>query len=184
MSTKRLAARLAELGPKQLVRLRTRFEDAECRGYIAAQSATHVVIALVNDQVRFDGFDCFRLGDLRTVSADPHATFIESALKKRGLRRPARPKLKLDSTGELLVSAGKAFPLVTIHQEAKSPGVCHIGSVRAVNASQLALLEIGPDAVWDAEPTVYALRAITRVSVGGDYEDALALVGGKAPVVQ
>ena len=40
------------------------------------------------------------------------------------------------------------------------------------------LLEINPDASWDAEPREYRLRDITRVDFGGDYEDALHLVGG------
>jgi len=42
----------------------------------------------------------------------------------------------------------------------------------------LSLQEIGPDAVWDEASTQYTLKQITRVDFGGDYEDALHLVGG------
>jgi hypothetical protein len=41
------------------------------------------------------------------------------------------------------------------------------------------MLEIGADAVWDHEPSTFALGDITRVGVGADYEDALYLVGGE-----
>jgi hypothetical protein len=42
----------------------------------------------------------------------------------------------------------------------------------------VSLLEIGPDAAWDNESETYRLSEITRVDFGGDYEEALHLVGG------
>jgi hypothetical protein len=41
------------------------------------------------------------------------------------------------------------------------------------------LLEIDPDAKWDAKPTEYSVREITHVNFGGDYEEPLASVGGE-----
>ncbi|MCW5625804.1 MAG: hypothetical protein KIT73_13920 [Burkholderiales bacterium] len=48
----------------------------------------------------------------------------------------------------------------------------------ATNRSQVALLEIGPDAEWESDATAFFLKNITRVNFGGDYESALYLVGG------
>jgi hypothetical protein len=45
----------------------------------------------------------------------------------------------------------------------------------------MSLLEINPDATWDDTPSEYRLSEITRVNFGGDYEDALYLVGGSPP---
>ncbi|HEX7424334.1 MAG TPA: hypothetical protein VF311_10690 [Terriglobales bacterium] len=42
----------------------------------------------------------------------------------------------------------------------------------------------GPDACWDDKPETYRLREITRVDFGGDYEEALRLVGGYAEYAQ
>jgi hypothetical protein len=80
-----------------------------------------------------------------------------------------------------LCSANCAFPLVTIHREKIKPNVCWIGQVVQVRRGRLSLLEIGPDAKWDEEPTEYKVDEITRVDFGGGYEDALRLVGGKPP---
>lgn len=45
---------------------------------------------------------------------------------------------------------------------------------------RVSLLEIGPGASWDDQPNEYKLRDITRIDFGGDYEQALHLVGGAA----
>jgi hypothetical protein len=42
----------------------------------------------------------------------------------------------------------------------------------------VSLLEIGPDAKWEDKPKEYRVTEITRVNFGGDYENALHLVGG------
>jgi hypothetical protein len=178
MQVSRATALLAAIKPRQLVRLQRRFEEGHVRGYVLGVGPAFFLVALVSDQLWHDGFECFRLTDLVSVEPDPYAQFAETALKRRGLRRPKMPKVELDSIASILVSAGIAFPLITLHSEAKDPDICQIGRVLAVDKTQVALLEIGPDAVWDEEPTVHALRSITRVSFGGDYEDALFLVGG------
>ena len=80
------------------------------------------------------------------------------------------------SVQELLRTASRTFPLVTIHREKVSPDVCHIGRGLAVSDSEVSLLEIGPDACWDDDALSYRTNEITRVDFGGDYEKALLLV--------
>ena len=84
----------------------------------------------------------------------------------------------MDTTKSILESAGAIYPLVTIHREEAEADVCHVGQVVATNRTQVALLEIGPDARWDRKASMHALREITRINFGGSYEDALLLVGG------
>ncbi|MES2951698.1 MAG: hypothetical protein V4858_24485 [Pseudomonadota bacterium] len=164
----------------QLVRIIRRFEDSPVRGYVAAVGPTFFLLTLVSDRLRFDGFECFRMADVRSVRADPYAGFAEAALKKRGLRRPRKPKIDLDSVETILLTAAKVFPLVTIHLEKKDPDVCYIGSVRGVERGKVFLLGINPHAEWDSEPDKFRFSKITRISFGGDYEDALHAVGGDA----
>ncbi len=103
---------------------------------------------------------------------------MEAALRKRGERRPRKPRVSVASIEDLLLSAGRAFPLVTIHREQVDPDVCWIGRVLGVNRGRVSLLKIDPDAKWEDAPTEYRLSEITRVDFGGDYEGALHLVGG------
>ena len=139
------------------------------------------MLALVIDRIWLDGVECFRIEDVNDVRADPYAPFAEAALKKRGQRRPKKPRVSLANVTRLLLSAGKSFPLVTIHREQVDPDVCWIGRIQVVNHGSVALLEIGPDAVWDKSAEEYRIKEITRVSFGSDYEDALYLVGGDPP---
>lgn len=166
------------MGGRQLVRFNTRFDDTSIRGYVSDVGADFFLLALVSDRLRWDGFECFRIKDVQDLRPDPYVGFVEAALKKRGLRRPRKPKIDLQSVEHLLLSAGKAFPLVTIHMEKKDPDVCFIGSVRGVSDGKLSLLGISPHAQWDTNPDAFPLRRITRVNFGGEYEEALHLVGG------
>jgi hypothetical protein len=137
----------------------------------------------VSDGIRYDGFQCFRLRDVRELRVpNPHADFVEKVLRLRGERTPKKPRVKLETLESLLVTASRCFPLVTIHREVVDPHVCHIGRVEGIARGWVPLLEIDPSGVWDAEPIEYRLAEITRVDFGGDYEEALFLVGGKPPV--
>jgi hypothetical protein len=56
-------------------------------------------------------------------------------------------KTGLGNIEELLLSAGRASPLITIHREQVGPEVCRIGRVLGVDSGRVSLLEIGPDAI-------------------------------------
>jgi hypothetical protein len=171
----------AALRDKTLVKFTRPFEDGSVNGYILAIGPRWFLLALVGDGIRFNGFQCFRLSDVRELQV-PHAyaAFAEAALKKRGERLPKKPRVSVAGIEELLLSANRAFPLVTIHREKVDPDICEIGRVVQVKDGRVSLLEINPDATWDAEPKQYRLRDITRVDFGGEYEEALQLVGGHA----
>ena len=164
---------------RRMVRFTRRFEKAAIRGYVLDVGPCFFLLALVSEHLWFDGFECFCIADVSDVGPDPYSAFAESALQKRGEQMPLRREVKITSIDELLWSASLAFPLVTIHREQVDPHVCHIGRVVGIGQDKVSLLEIGPDASWDAEPTTYRLSEITRVSFGGDYEGALHLVGGE-----
>jgi len=161
------------------VRFERPFEEGHIHGYVMAVGAELFLLALVSDHIRFNGFQAFRTIDVRKLRPDPFAKFVESALKKRGESKPRKPKVSVSSLRALLLSASRAFSLVTIHREKLDADICQIGRVVRVTDGELSLLEIGPDAVWREAPTRYALKQITRVDFGGDYEDALHVVGGE-----
>jgi hypothetical protein len=141
---------------------------------------TFFLLALVSDRIWFDGFECFRIDDICDLKPDPYAAFTEAGLRKRGERIPNKPSVSIEGIEELVLSAGRAFPLIAIHREHIIPDVCWIGSVLGVERGRVSLLEINPDATWDQKPRKHLLSEITRVDFGGDYENALHLVGGAA----
>jgi len=108
--------------------------------------------------------------------ADPYARFAEAALRKRRERVPKKPHVSVASIEELVSSAGRVFPFVTIHREKVNPSACWIGRILGIEHGRVSLLEISPDATWEDKPSTYQLKEITRVNFGGDYENALNLV--------
>lgn len=164
----------------EMVRFERRFEPGTVCGYVQGIGPRFFLLSVVSDRIWFDGFECFRIGDVSDI-ADPHVEFVETALRLQGQNRPDPPVLDLSSIDGLLVSAGAAFQLIAIHRERVDPDVCQIGQVISVRGGKLSLLEIDPDANWDAQPSEFRTREITRVNFGGDYENALHLVGGDPP---
>lgn len=166
---------------RQLIRFERPFEDGWVEGYVLDVGPQFFMMANLEGDMRFDGFVCCRLADIRRLRVPcPYGAFAEAALKKRGERKPKKPRVTLDSLPQLLESANRAFPLVTIHREKASDG-CEIGRIIGIEKGRVSLLEINPDASWEKGPAAYPLREITRVDFGGGYEEALHLVGGGAP---
>ncbi len=166
---------------RTFVRYRRRFEDGCVRGYVLDVGPKFVMLAEVGAEVRFDGFICCRIVDVKDLMRDPYAAFAIAALKKFKQRTPKKPAVSVARLEELLITANRAFPLVTIHRQLIKPDVCWMGRVMEVKRGELALLEIGPDAKWDREPSLHKLSDITTVEFGGEYERALHLVGGNPP---
>lgn len=182
VATKSIASQLLQaMRHGEVVRFRRRFEKSTIRGYVLDVGPRFFLLALVSDRLWFDGFECFRVNDVKDLRQDPYAAFAEAALEKRGERKPKK-RVSVANIEDLLLSAGRAYPLVTIHREEVNPNVCWVGRVLGVNRSRVSLLQIGPDATWEDAPTEYRLNEITHVNFGGDYEDALYIVGGD-PVV-
>ena len=90
--------------------------------------------------------------------------FVETALRRRGEYLPRKPRVSMASIEELLLSASRMFPLVTIHRERVDPDVCSIRRVLGIDRGRVALLEINPHAKWEEMPSEYLVREITRVN--------------------
>ena len=177
------SSRLGEaLRKKLLVKFTRPFEAGSVTGYVLEIGPRFFLLALVDDYIRFNGFECFRISDVRRLeSPHKHARFAEAALKKRGERLPKKPAVSLASTEALLLSSSRVFPLVTIYREQVDPEVCWVGHVLGVSKGSVSFLQISADATWYRRPTEYMISEITRVDFGGQYEEALHLVGGQAP---
>lgn len=175
-----IRARLKKaLRAKTLVRFFSRFNEGSVSGYVVGVGPEFFILALIGEGICLNGFQCFRLKDVRRLQV-PHkyARFYEAALRKRRQLVPRRPRVLLRSVEQLLKSASTVFPLVTIHREQAAPEVCHIGRIISTGKGSVSLLEIGPDAIWDEKPESYQLKEITRIDFGGGYEESLHLVGG------
>lgn len=153
-------------------------------GFVVGVGRSWVLLQVLDEAIVLDGYAAVRIDDIHKVKPRPNPEFVRRALGVRGgLPCPLEPALPLDRTGDLLRAAGAAFPLLSVHQEYTDPGVFFVGAVTGWRRKQLRLSEIGPDARWRAEPTWWSLRQLTRIDVGGRYEQALWAVASDADQV-
>ena len=133
--------------------------------------------------MRFNGFSILRIEDVSDVELPhAHAGFVESALRMREESVEGAPAIELETMAAAIRSAGRLEELVTLHTEQTEPGICKIGRIRSVDDASVKLIALDPDADWDDEATAVPLADVTRVDIGGAYEEALLLVGGPCPV--
>lgn len=173
------AALLYAMKHRLLVRIERRFDPRRFECYVLTLGDEWFLIAYVDDDIRYNGFEVLRIRDVRHTEPAPNAGFVEAALKRRGLKKPRTPRVRVGSIEEIVRTASRIAPLIVIHQEQRRPDECYIGRMLEIRAGRLVLREIGTNANWSSISTRYLLSAITRVDFGGGYEDALYLVGGE-----
>ncbi len=166
---------------RRLMRFHRRFEDGWVKGYVVGIGPVFIMLSEVGDHIRFNGFSCYRLADVKNLQPAPYPQFVEAALEKRGEIFPETPTVALNSASDILLTASRVFPVVTVHAEAETPEACYIGAVISIEGGVVWMQDIGPDAVWEAQPAARRLATVTRIDFGGGYETALALVGGPPP---
>jgi hypothetical protein len=170
---------------KRIVRFWNPYDPGSTTGYVLDIGPQFILLALIDENIRFNGFQCLRIADVRRIKLPyPFEWFVTVALRKRKETLSTKPDIDLRSISTLIQSASQISPLITIHRERKCPDSCWIGKVKSVTGEHVTLLEIGPDAGWDEKPSKYLLREITRVDFGGGYEEALHLVGGSPPKIE
>jgi hypothetical protein len=138
-----------------------------------------VVLARMDDAIRFDGFDALRLEDLTMVDRTfPRRSFYLGALGAKRCRMASIPGLDLTNARTLLESVKTWYSLVVVDREVGEWDGADIGRVLRFSSKSFTLQLLSPDAEWDRDPQRIDLADVTRVGFGGEYEETLAAVAG------
>jgi len=159
----------------ELVRVHRR-KHLDCYdGYVLAVGKRWLLLANLDGAIVLDGYTALRRRDVKSVRRKCTADFVRTALTLRGQWPPAPPatQVDLEGTRSLLASLRGQWPLVTVHPELEDPDVCFIGDLQHVGRKWMRLREITPQATWTEPPSEFRIDRITRVDMGGRYEQAL-----------
>jgi hypothetical protein len=176
MKPKRVRRRLCRASSSQVaVRVSRTVGDGTIDGYPVAIGRRWLLVQVLDDMIVLDGYAAVRLADVVGVRPFDQQAFFRRALEQRGQWPPRAPegRISLDRTGDLIMTAGRAFPLVTIEMERTDPQMRFIGVATALYDKILRLVEITPDAGWRRDPRWWRLKRITQVAFDGGYERAL-----------
>lgn len=180
----RISAALAQSRNElELVRLARHRDLATVEGFVIEVGPEWVLLSGLDPAIRLDGHVAVRRDDISEVRQPSTGEFVHRALELRGQWPPAGPAFPVDLTDArtLLRSLHGSAPLVTVHAEYDDPDQCFIGAIGGLGTRTLRLREVTPRAVWTVAATRQRIDRITRVDVGGAYEQALLDVAGPTP---
>jgi hypothetical protein len=135
---------------------------------------------------RFD-WDAFQLNGYSVIRSDDIASYRFFDKKKHWqFRATQHLKLKLkapagisvSSFSDLLESAAKVFPLLTIHRDKINTKVCYIGKLTTVSHKTFTIEDLNCNAEWTGSRQ-FKFSDVTLVDFGGGYENALAATAPK-----
>lgn len=184
---KSVRARLERARAEALpVRLRRWIPEADrVDGFVVGIGRRWVVLAKLSGRADIDGWTFVRVKDVQSVTIEPDPEcFDVRAVKARGQWSPPEiPGADLDDLRGVIASAQSGGPLLSVFEEFARPDACWIGRVTSLDADALRLHEINLHGDWVAGSKTKAFDPadITRVEVGGGYEEALHLVAGPPP---
>lgn len=144
---------------------------------VLAIGAKWVLVRSVYDGGYLDGFHLLRIKDITVIEKD--RSFAAKAVRLQTDWPALAPEqsIDLDSVAALLASVGADGRLFGIEKELERRALW-IGTLDEIDEKWLWLNEVTPRGRWKKKPLGYRLRAITRVSFGGRYMDALLLAAG------
>ena len=109
------------------------------------------------------------------------ATFIRRALAAEGhWPLPELDGIDLTTTPAVLRSAARLAPMVSVYYEKDDPDDCRIGVPHSFKRHGFRLQLVTTAAEWDFS-TTFRYRRVSRIGIGGSYQDRLAAIAGAAP---
>lgn len=166
----------------ELVLLRRNIWKADVlEGFVVDLDRGWVVLHIVYD-VGLNGWSVVRLDTVRAVEREPANSFLPRALAHFG-EEPAPVLVDLSDGRDAIRSLATTFPILTVFTEGDDPRSAVVGRPIRAGKKKVDLLEITADGSWErAEPRRLRYEDITRIDVGGRYEQALHQLGGYPPV--
>ena len=103
-----------------------------------------------------------------------------------GVGHPSAPPPNLRLPGNLhwrdeLIHVLATDDLIGVYEELRYPEVVQIGVYTGTNRRECGLLQVTPVGQWHDSDTLIKLSKITRIAIGGRYQDALARYGDSRP---
>jgi hypothetical protein len=187
---KRLHRALETQRPVEIIRSHIGKRAEKLSGLVLSVGTDWFAVAALSQAVYLDGWEVLRITDVRSVVPESKSAtaYIERALDVLGPAPELPDALRFPAAkvpgSELLLEILAANALVGIHEEMKHPDALRVGSFVGRRGAKIGLRQIGSSGKWDAEVTAIKLSKITRVTVGGRYQDALARFGEPLPPLE
>ena len=167
---------------QSFVKVKRRTGDS-IEGFIVGVAPRWTAIALLAATIDLDGYALIRTPFVRRLKhLEPRAQFVREVLRVRN-QWPPKALRTFDGTNDetLIRSLSTSYSLMSVYTEGERPDECYVGRPRDVTAEAVTLDEVDPAGRWLLTPATYRFAKVTRVDVGGRYEEALQIHAGNHP---
>lgn len=164
------------------------YDDVDVlRGVVVAVGLDWFMIAVYDDSVYFEGWDVVRIADVSEVEVEP-AEF-QAYARRAAVESLAMPAVPIELLEALTRPARdvarhiiEATNLIGVYvEDDDDPDVLFIGRHTTGADDDIWILEIDVAGVWHDEPSSFDPEEITRLTIGGRYQDALENYGDPFP---
>jgi len=154
--------------------------------YVVEVGADWVVLASRSQVVYLDGWEVVRVKDVTAVTVETGdlRSYIQRALVNLGapVVHPEGFRVSDDRTAkETLLEMLASRYLVGFHLEEEDPQMRFIGEFTGYNKKWFGFRQVGSSGKWDVGDSLFRKSKVTRVTIGGRYQDALEMFGDPAP---
>lgn len=146
-------------------------------GFILAGNNEFLLLNFFDDNsFNLNGYTVIRHKDIKRFSVyNSEEYFLSKFIELKKIKPKFLSDFSIKNWKDILISAGRQFPLITIHLEKISDKVCYVGSLAATKKKGFSFNEIDSEATW-TETFKYKYKDLTKIDFGGIYENALFLV--------
>lgn len=158
--------------------------DFRLDGFVVQVGEKWAMIARTRDGGHFNGHSLVRIRSVATVYP---ARSFESTFARTLKDWPPKPlentgAVDLDTTRRMLHTSIPAGALVGVESKHR-PGAVNIGRMVAIGPRRITLQEIDPAGKWIDKVRKWRIGRLVALTIGDDYQRALASVAGPAPEV-
>jgi hypothetical protein len=166
---------------------RDELDDAdELHGIVVAVGDDWFLLEVYDDSVYFDGWDALRIADVTEVEVE--IPEFQSYTERARAQLPDPPAIPLEVLQAVARKGASAVPalvasasIVGVWTEQEDAEVLFIGRSEPDGSAEVTIREIDSTGRWHDEVSDFDAEEITRVTIGGRYQDGLERFGDAPP---
>ncbi len=167
---------------RQVILLARHDPEFRIDGFVVQLGEKWVLIARTRDGGHLNGHSLVRIRSLVRVYG---GRSFEAVFARTLPDWPPQPlehadTLDLDTTKGMLQTAVPADTVVGL-EFSHRPGAINIGRITEIESRRVVMQEIDPAAQWSEETSTWRTSRIVALTMGDDYQRALASVAGPPP---
>lgn len=155
-------------------------------GLVVAVGDDWLLLEVYDDSIYFDGWDALRIADVTEVEVE--TPDFQAYVDRARAQLPDPPAIPLAVLEAVAQRGAKAVPqliasapLVGIWTEQEDSEVLFIGRSEPDGGAEITIREIDATGTWNDDVSDFDAEEISRVTIGGRYQDGLERYGDPAP---